>query len=331
MIKDFEIENFRGIQSLKFEGFSNVNIFVGKPNTGKTSILEALYLYLSKDPRNLFSLSRSRGTDSEEILDGFFYNYDLKSNISLKGENNEIKISPSQASQKITMDEENFKTKSFDFNADEYTLQINQKQHDAFEIKSKEPPQNQSELIKVATFISHVPNLRYRNLIHNLTDMYLIREKRMQIAEICKNFSKDIETIHVINMRITVELKNLPRNIDLALMGNGFQSYLSIFTTILFEPKYILIDEIENGLHFENISLLMEKILDASNGIQFFITTHNEELLRHVYYLLKSKKYGNNTVSVFTTYKDKMHNIKVSKYQQESFVFHMAHENELRS
>ena len=38
----FYVHNFRGLNHLKLEDFSNVNIFVGANNSGKTSILEAL-------------------------------------------------------------------------------------------------------------------------------------------------------------------------------------------------------------------------------------------------------------------------------------------------
>lgn len=50
MFKNIKIENFRGIKELEIDDFKQVNLFVGGNNSGKTSVLEALYIAL--DPNN---------------------------------------------------------------------------------------------------------------------------------------------------------------------------------------------------------------------------------------------------------------------------------------
>ena len=50
MLESLEIENFRGIKKLKVDNFKNINFFIGKANTSKTSLLESLYISLSKSP-----------------------------------------------------------------------------------------------------------------------------------------------------------------------------------------------------------------------------------------------------------------------------------------
>lgn len=60
-IKDLKITGFRGLPSLQIDGLDDVNLFVGKNNTGKTTVLEALRLLLSGDPRaRLWELLSSR-------------------------------------------------------------------------------------------------------------------------------------------------------------------------------------------------------------------------------------------------------------------------------
>ena len=44
MYQNVTIENFRGITSLEIDDFKKVNLFVGKNNCGKTTVLEALFL-----------------------------------------------------------------------------------------------------------------------------------------------------------------------------------------------------------------------------------------------------------------------------------------------
>ena len=50
-IADLEIEGFRALTHLHLPFLSDVNLFVGKNNTGKTTLLEAIRLLLSKDLR----------------------------------------------------------------------------------------------------------------------------------------------------------------------------------------------------------------------------------------------------------------------------------------
>ncbi|PIB91949.1 ATP/GTP-binding protein [Caulobacter sp. FWC2] len=49
-LKSFEIRGFKGFEHLRFGSFSQVNLLVGKNNTGKTSILEAIRILVSPDP-----------------------------------------------------------------------------------------------------------------------------------------------------------------------------------------------------------------------------------------------------------------------------------------
>jgi len=44
MIKDIVLENFRGIKAGQMKDFSQFNLFIGPNNSGKTTLLEALYL-----------------------------------------------------------------------------------------------------------------------------------------------------------------------------------------------------------------------------------------------------------------------------------------------
>jgi hypothetical protein len=46
MINDFEIQNFRGFDKIRIRPLARVNLFAGRNSTGKTSLLEALFIYL---------------------------------------------------------------------------------------------------------------------------------------------------------------------------------------------------------------------------------------------------------------------------------------------
>jgi predicted ATP-binding protein involved in virulence len=48
-----EIRNFRAFKSVKIDDLADINVFIGKNNTGKSTLLEAIYLNLTKNTRDL--------------------------------------------------------------------------------------------------------------------------------------------------------------------------------------------------------------------------------------------------------------------------------------
>ncbi|EAI9436733.1 ATP-binding protein, partial [Campylobacter jejuni] len=97
---------------------------------------------------------------------------------------------------------------------------------------------------------------------------------------------------------------------------------------ILSGKKYILIDELENGLHYEGIEKLLNAILKTNNDVQFFITTHNLELLQKLSEILYREK--NEKVSVFNIYENKNKQIKSVKLTQEELISNIENNNEIR-
>jgi AAA15 family ATPase/GTPase len=62
MLDSLIIKNYRNLKELRIEQLARVNLFTGKNNTGKSTILEALAIYASKGDLNLINqLLRERG------------------------------------------------------------------------------------------------------------------------------------------------------------------------------------------------------------------------------------------------------------------------------
>ncbi len=94
MIKDIEISNFRCFEHTKIEGFERVNLIGGKNNSGKTALLEAIFLYSYPYPNTIHPYIR--GIIRKESLavvptipknawDNLLFNLDRKNIIELKG------------------------------------------------------------------------------------------------------------------------------------------------------------------------------------------------------------------------------------------------------
>src|SRR5438034_7042957 len=79
MWKNFVAKNFRCFGSLLLQPLERVNLIAGKNNTGKTTLLEAMYLHTRPQDCELpFRISESRGVDnlnklSEELASWLFY------------------------------------------------------------------------------------------------------------------------------------------------------------------------------------------------------------------------------------------------------------------
>ena len=85
MLEFIQIQNFRSIEKLTIEGFRKLNVFIGQANTGKTSVLEAIYICLRENPDSLSALLKIRDMERREVgqFDGLFYNYDINRTIKL--------------------------------------------------------------------------------------------------------------------------------------------------------------------------------------------------------------------------------------------------------
>ncbi len=90
MLTQLEIANFRGFRQAKIEDLGQINLFVGANNTGKTTLLEALFVLQGHANIDLpLTVSALRGLSSFDILPmdiwGWLFNdKDIAKKISIK-------------------------------------------------------------------------------------------------------------------------------------------------------------------------------------------------------------------------------------------------------
>ena len=94
MYKHVTIESFRGIKHLEIEDFRQVNLFVGKNNCGKTTILEGLFLLTGPTNAELplrINTFRNFTTIDENSWRLIFNKLDVNSDVKISGELKEPK------------------------------------------------------------------------------------------------------------------------------------------------------------------------------------------------------------------------------------------------
>lgn len=345
MINSIEIKNFKGIKDLKLENFSKINFFVGKANTGKTSILEALFAFLLKNPNDIMMLLdvRRMHIDSD-VFQSFFYDYLLEKKPTIKSDDIELIIDCDRNSQytNISTNKNNTVTDLSSGTNEINFIYKNSQGKKTFNIKKIFPNLDQIQFqhslnldgsfvfpeINDVDFI-YQGSFYDNNLREYLSKIVEEKEKKEDLKKICKDFSEDIEELYFSKNKIVIQKTNLKNAINFKLLGEGFKKYIAIQASILFGKKYILIDELENGLHYEGIEKLLNAILKTNDDVQFFITTHNLELLQKLSEILYREK--NEKVSVFNVYENKKKQIKSVKLTQEELISNMENNNEIRN
>lgn len=86
MIDQLIIENFRGINHIEVNDLRRINIFVGENNSGKTSVLEAIFLNIGAVNPELaprINAFRDHNKVDDSFFRSFFYNFDINNPIKI--------------------------------------------------------------------------------------------------------------------------------------------------------------------------------------------------------------------------------------------------------
>ena len=346
MLEKLEINNFRGIKKLDFDSFKNINIFTGKANVGKTSVLEAIYMILRINAESMVTISDLRDiVGYDDIFESLFYDYNFQNSLKLNAivnkEKIDIEIKPNINNRSITVPLGNQISKNdINFvNSLQFDIKNGKTSKSNVIVEKINNTVNFQVLSANKTNINIEDNAEFiaeyyskNNLHKNLKNILEKKKEKEELHEYCKQFNDNIKDIRFIDNKIVIETDNLEHTLNLKTMGKGFQTYLTIIASMVAGNKYILIDEIENGIHYEIIKILIKNIVDLSqeHNLQFFITTHSKEFLQTLNEFTEDNGYS-NIISVFNLFLNKENNISVVKFTQENFSHFMETDSEIRN
>ena len=295
MFKKIEIKRFRGIKDAVIGDFKRVNLFFGRNNCGKSSLLDALFLATGlSNPLLPINVNVMRGYNKTRLkdLELNFYNLDSAQPIHICVENKE------KRNIEISLFENNKRDVSFDTNTidihsnvieGEYGLKFN------FEINDE---LFESELrfdLSTTTNTIDFPKKYVESLrCIYLTPKYDFNTSIQGLENILKNKDEDfiIEGLRFIEPRVKdfifteegifVDI-GIEKRIPINMMGDGVRKIVSLLTVIYdCRDGIVLIDEISNGFHYSVMSNLWNVIIKAAikNNTQLFITTHDYDSIK---------------------------------------------------
>lgn len=330
MLTSLQLTNFRQFEELTIEPLARVNLIAGSNGTGKTSILEALYL-LFAELRSLDkfpSIFRSHLGDRNN-RNSFWEWLRFKKRFSF-----EIKAASSgswcfvvdfhQQTQgvKFGIRWKEVHDDRLDFYQDLSDLDPSAR----WAITGLGPSRESGVWPSVTPFPTFQGDPYEDAEIYNqvivkrrgkerLTELLQIVEPRLSKLEYVK-----LDTPEPV---IYAEL-DMDDLIPATQLGQGFSRLLRIFSGILAsEAKIVLIDEIENGLHWTALEQVWRGIaeLTRQQDVQIFATTHSLECIRAAHNVFVQLSNGNGYGDGFALHRldrKKDGGVKVVTYDQET-------------
>jgi AAA15 family ATPase/GTPase len=322
MFKELTISNFRGIEHLKVEGFSKLNLVVGANNSGKTTVLESLFLLTgisnSTLPLTINSL-RFFSSVADISWKSFFRDLKVETPIVLDAKfsdntKRQLKISPHTSTTRAIKDNKGIDISSStipEINGLVLEASISNGNKQEFtsgvwvDLEGKEPHLVTSAIkdykeLRKGVFLSSRTGSDMSNRFDNIQR----RKEKDKVIAILKNIEPNLTDIALGQEGIIYVDLGLDNLIPVQLIGDGMIKILSIVLAIMdTQEGVVLIDEVENGLHFKSQEILWNAIAKTSEeyNVQVIATTHSIESIKAFSNVLE----GNISGSLFRIEADK--------------------------
>jgi AAA15 family ATPase/GTPase len=329
-LESLKIQSFRGFDSLEMSGFSKINILLGKNNSGKTSVLESIFLLSGiSNPELALNVNLMRGLPvNKGVLKYIFHNLETHSKPSIigkfsQGTNRKVEISPIFEKNVVSREietaapENSLSTTSLNAVPDilglEYSFSIGKEPEPEKKLKTwlrfeKESIKQvlnatyKEDIISKFLFSGAVD----RGLPEQLKTLFVARKEHI-LNNLLNKIDSTVKGLYVLPNGIYIDKEGISERIPLQLMGDGIRRFLNVAATIAAnnEQNFIcLIDEIENGLHYKSQILMWQTLFELARAanIQLFVTTHSWEMLQSLTNVLKQDAYSDmqEKVKVFS-------------------------------
>jgi len=349
--KQITIKNFRGIKSIELNNLSRINLLLGKNSVGKSSILEAIFLLTGSDnPNLLLSIDLFRNIIHNSAEDFAFVfnnlNYSNSPEISAILNNNndstrDLNIKPSFSIGESTQNNSKFSTDTLiesQVNSIDLITAIKTKHSQKITQKSSISIGknidgtinfNINRDLKAKPFIGALFDSTVNNSSADLfsrLNSLIVDKKKDDLIKSLKSINKEIVDINLgagnmVYVDLGIKFKKL---VPLNLLGDGAIKITKIILNLNhIKNGVLLIDEIENGLHYTILDEIWNTIIQLSEklNVQLFVTTHSKEAiesLNRCINKLESTK-GKDLISCYTINKNSENEMLASYYNVSSF------------
>jgi AAA15 family ATPase/GTPase len=314
MISKLNITGFKGFSRLELPRLSRITLLGGRNNVGKTSILEALFMFHDRlNPQMILRQFAWRGVgsiafDPDSMWAPIFHDYDINKKIIISavvnGDKEEMTIvfnphytRPSIQANSIKTDSKPLQIRTDQKPEPSYALDIT---YDSKKLKNQTAHLLMGldglgiQVDKVVIRQRRASFLGARVPINPSEDAQKFGQldilgKQEKIVDFLRIIEPDLKSLSSVAMGDSSLIHGdigLSRKIPVAYMGDGVARLLSIILTIATSHSGIVfIDECENGIHYSAMSKVWEAIAKAAREFdcQIIGTTHSYECLEAAY------------------------------------------------
>lgn len=313
MLSSFSVENYRCLSDVTLKDLKRVNLITGINNVGKTSLLEALFIYCgTSNPELLLRVNTLRGYSEFAIqLDSFvsppwialFKEFNLSNPIYFRGffkgtgaRTIKISHSPKAHSESVKFisvkqDESSYASLVQPFLSATLTVEeVGDKRaysiifdQNGMRVEPTPPPPPFPGI-----FLAARSRLNFKEEANRFGNLDKRKEKAIVIdaLKIIDNRIKDVSLVLTGNEPVLNADIGISHLVPLPDMGEGIVRLLSIIVAIANSPNgVVIIDEIENGFHYSCLGNLWKVIDEVSErtNTQVFLTTHSLECIKNAH------------------------------------------------
>ncbi len=304
MIRSLEIKNFRCFSTLKLDELPRVNVIVGENGSGKTALLEALYLAMGAGPELALRIRGWRGlpdrlkpgvTDKSfrAFWADLFHRLDSAHPISIsiadsQGTRRDLSISYlKEETYVVPFSNERSHASPSIASSLSFNFKIGDKEQQVLHVELTEQGLKMGRIADIVpeVFVNtggqYGPNtvLRFSELSKEgkeelVTDAVRSTYPRVQALSIEVQDSTPM---------LFASVDDVPGKIPVEFVSSGLTKYITLLCAILDNAGgVVLIDEIENGFHYSKLPALWTQLhkFCAEHDVQLFASTHSLECLR---------------------------------------------------
>jgi len=313
MLKSLSIERFRCFENTSVNGFGLVNLISGKNNAGKTALLEAILLANKPSNSSIIDLYRVIRREDLNFLkelpsrawDNFFFKQEKKDEIVLtsqtySGSNQQVRLFADESVDEFLK----FLDKEEDNDKDAMELQNVLSNRDLVKSALHIVASSDNKEIMSSILIASKNGITGRGLPSSpFKETFLIpayiklsneglatefdkakfEGHSAELLEAFKLIDSDIESVDTYKIGdAALYLKRKgERQMPISMFGDAINKVADFVLRIVNNKEsVILIDEIENGIHYTNQEYLWTMLFKLAKrfNVQIFSTTHSREM-----------------------------------------------------
>lgn len=308
MIDSIEIKNFRSFAQAAIAGCRRLNLIVGDNGSGKTALLEAVFLASGPGPETALRTRAWRGMSggsfqgTGEQIDyalwgDLFHDFNVEklAFVGLKGSaphTRSVAISFQDSIKAVPVPKKD--------RGGGATMSFEQRRPVEFEWKAGQVKWTSSPYIERGEIkFPPAPDSLVRSTFFPANQTYAGWETANRFSELSRTFKqskfvelftqqfKNIEDLSVESVggmaALFASVNGVSEKIPLSLASGGMSKLASILLAFSHQPGgVVIIDEIESGFYYKKIPFVLESILSLAKAfdVQVFLSTHSGECLK---------------------------------------------------